>query len=95
MTIWVDSICINQEDEVEKSCQIPLVATIYSRAESVIIWLGAGTKASDDVINYFKNVGFQRLLVKDGDLVYKIPSGCKFLWKAAWMATVWTRSKFV
>lgn len=38
--IWVDAVCINQDDEDEKSHQIQLMGAIYSRASSVISWLG-------------------------------------------------------
>ncbi len=40
-TIWIDSICINQDDEYEKSVQVPLMREIYSRASSVLVWLGS------------------------------------------------------
>ncbi|KAK4169692.1 heterokaryon incompatibility protein-domain-containing protein [Cladorrhinum sp. PSN259] len=37
--LWIDSICINQDDGDEKAAQIPLMKTIYSRASRVVIWL--------------------------------------------------------
>ncbi|KAK4956233.1 hypothetical protein LTR10_005754 [Elasticomyces elasticus] len=40
LTIWVDAICINQADLVEKSSQIPLMRNIYHYASEVAIWLG-------------------------------------------------------
>jgi len=39
--IWVDSICINQEDETEKGHQVKLMCEIYQRATSVLVWLGS------------------------------------------------------
>ncbi|OCL08538.1 HET-domain-containing protein, partial [Glonium stellatum] len=39
-TIWVDAICINQDDEGEKMMQIPLMGDIYSNAKTVYVWLG-------------------------------------------------------
>ena len=39
-TLWVDAICINQENNEEKSIQVPLMSFIYSRAQEVIVWLG-------------------------------------------------------
>ncbi|KAH7117743.1 heterokaryon incompatibility protein-domain-containing protein [Dendryphion nanum] len=55
LTIWVDIICINQEDVTEKSHQIPLMADIYSSASSVYCWLGKGTVKSDEAMDYMAN----------------------------------------
>ncbi|XXH03817.1 hypothetical protein Hte_010223 [Hypoxylon texense] len=38
--IWIDAICINQEDNVERCQQVSIMADIYRSAEYVIIWLG-------------------------------------------------------
>ena len=38
--LWIDAICINQEDIQEKNWQIPLIPRIYSGATSVAVWLG-------------------------------------------------------
>ncbi|KAK3312629.1 heterokaryon incompatibility protein-domain-containing protein [Apodospora peruviana] len=54
-TIWVDSICINQEDSDEKAGQIPLMQDIYSRAASVFIWLGEGNDRSDRAMAYLRH----------------------------------------
>jgi Heterokaryon incompatibility protein (HET) len=40
--IWVDAICINQEDKKEKTAQVSMMHEIYAEAEKVCIWLGAG-----------------------------------------------------
>ncbi|KAM5356486.1 hypothetical protein ACJ41O_003132 [Fusarium nematophilum] len=38
--LWIDAICLNQKDEVEKSIQVPAMGEIYREAETVIVWLG-------------------------------------------------------
>ncbi|KAL8885424.1 MAG: hypothetical protein Q9215_006728 [Flavoplaca cf. flavocitrina] len=38
--IWVDAICINQNDHVEKAHQVTRMARIYTDARRVIVWLG-------------------------------------------------------
>jgi hypothetical protein len=52
MTIWIDAICINQENIVEKEMQIPLMAEIYTLAKKVYIYLGPGTKESNIAMDW-------------------------------------------
>ena len=40
--LWIDSICINQADNEEKSAQVSLMGTIYASAEYVAACLGSG-----------------------------------------------------
>ncbi len=43
--LWIDQICINQEDLEERSSQVLLMQQIYKNATNVLIWLG--DKADD------------------------------------------------
>jgi hypothetical protein len=47
--LWVDAICINQDDTSEKNQQVPLMAEIFGRATRVLVWLGPQDVRSDDV----------------------------------------------
>ncbi len=38
--IWVDAICINQEDMEERAQQVKIMDKIYSKAARTIVWLG-------------------------------------------------------
>jgi hypothetical protein len=38
--LWVDAICINQDDLQEKSHQVARMGQIYGNADNVIVWLG-------------------------------------------------------
>jgi hypothetical protein len=44
--LWVDALCINQQDPQEKTHQVQLMGKIYSLAESVLVWLGPDDKYS-------------------------------------------------
>jgi hypothetical protein len=46
-TLWIDAICINQEDNVEKSTQLPLMRGIYPNASSVVVWIGQADAAGE------------------------------------------------
>ncbi len=41
--LWIDAICLNQEDQDEMSTPAMLMGVIYSQAKKVHIWLGAET----------------------------------------------------
>jgi hypothetical protein len=45
--IWVDAVCINQQDLKEREQQVHSMAKIYGKAKRVIVWLGeaAGNEA--------------------------------------------------
>jgi hypothetical protein len=52
LILWVDAICINQADTVEKSRQIRLMQEIYTWAATTYVWLGKGTPQSDKAMDY-------------------------------------------
>uniref|UniRef100_A0A8H7NI33 Heterokaryon incompatibility domain-containing protein n=1 Tax=Bionectria ochroleuca TaxID=29856 RepID=A0A8H7NI33_BIOOC len=37
---WIDAICINQDDVLERNRQVRMMHHIYFRAETVVVWLG-------------------------------------------------------
>ncbi|KAH6678194.1 heterokaryon incompatibility protein-domain-containing protein, partial [Halenospora varia] len=38
--LWVDAICINQDDEHERASQVTFMGAVYSNCQQVIVWLG-------------------------------------------------------
>ncbi|KAF9780403.1 hypothetical protein IL306_000177, partial [Fusarium sp. DS 682] len=51
-TIWIDAICINQQDESERNHQVWQMNNIYSHAVVVNVWLGSATASSDAGIGF-------------------------------------------
>ncbi|RSL81360.1 hypothetical protein BHE90_009798 [Fusarium euwallaceae] len=54
--IWIDQICINQNDNMEKEHQVQLMSKIYSQARLVICRLGDEADASDLAIVSFRYI---------------------------------------
>ena len=51
--IWIDAVCINQDDVAERSAQVAQMAKVYSCATHTIIWLGEGElERQDEEIAY-------------------------------------------
>jgi hypothetical protein len=60
LRIWVDAVCIKQDDLTEKAQQIPLMGSVYSNAESVFLWLGEGTCGTDRAMRYLNGNMFEQ-----------------------------------
>ncbi|RDW77156.1 hypothetical protein BP6252_05209 [Coleophoma cylindrospora] len=58
--IWVDAICINQEDKQEKQQQIRLMYKIYTHANCVIVWLGEEADDSDQALEELRMTGSKK-----------------------------------
>ncbi len=50
--LWVDAVCINQEDISERSQEVLRMLRIYQKAERVVIWLGEASDDSTLAINH-------------------------------------------
>ncbi|KAM0371694.1 hypothetical protein ACHAPZ_010216 [Fusarium culmorum] len=45
--LWIDAICINQQDLSERGVQVSIMYEIYSKATSVLMWIGEERDHSD------------------------------------------------
>ncbi|KAK2598703.1 hypothetical protein N8I77_012095 [Diaporthe amygdali] len=52
--VWIDGVCINQDDLTERSHQVSLMHAIYSGASNVLVWLGESDKHTRSVFEFFK-----------------------------------------
>jgi hypothetical protein len=55
--LWVDAICIDQNNTKERSEQVLRMRSIYQKAVSVIAWLGLAADGSDAAIDALDVVG--------------------------------------
>lgn len=57
VTLWVDAICINQNDNKEKSAQIGQMREVYKAAANVIVWLGDASTDTGLAIDLLAQIG--------------------------------------
>jgi len=51
-TLWVDSVCLNQKDDLEKTAQVPKMREIYMKATVTVSWLGLGDEGIEAAFRY-------------------------------------------
>ncbi|KAF4873556.1 Heterokaryon incompatibility protein 6, OR allele [Colletotrichum siamense] len=62
--LWIDAICINQKDDLEKTVQVRMMGRVYAASYQVVIYLGDETPSS--------RILFEELaLAEDAPLVLK------------------------
>jgi hypothetical protein len=49
--VWIDAICINQTNNLERTQQVGIMKDIYKKAMHVVIWLGKETAEDADAFN--------------------------------------------
>jgi len=54
--LWVDALCIKQEDVKERGHQGRQMASIYERARQVNFWLGTATTITDRAFNHMQQL---------------------------------------
>ncbi|KAK0706914.1 heterokaryon incompatibility protein-domain-containing protein [Lasiosphaeria miniovina] len=52
--LWIDAICINQDNLGERNHQVQLMSRIYTRASQVCVWLGEDDSDSKVAISFIK-----------------------------------------
>jgi hypothetical protein len=50
-TLWIDALCIDQNNILERNQQVQLMAQIYATATETIVWLGPAADGSDWVLD--------------------------------------------
>lgn len=55
--LWIDQICINQDNLEEKAEQVSKMNMIYDKAETVLAWLGPAIASTPLAFDFVKKVG--------------------------------------
>ena len=69
--LWIDAICINQSDLVEKKGQIEQMGQVYSQASRVVVWLGGECDNSRVALDFLRQVAQQTLSDEEITSIFK------------------------
>jgi len=82
-TMWIDAICINQSNDMERNQQVALMGKIYSSAAIVLIWLGPERDFSSMVLD---TIDTGRLEVRN---IESFMVALELLLRRDWFGRVW------
>ena len=88
--IWVDAVCINQNDDPEKKHQIGLMPKIYGQANRVIIWLGEAADDSDLAVEEIRVAGSKKSTNSSNETIQQ---AILALLGRSWFRRIWVRNR--
>lgn len=99
-------IGINQSDETEKTRQVQKIFTLFSKASSVVVWLGAAYKDTTAAVDYLSLPGEERSAMKQATFysspdsmermqMYEICQGLIDLCCRPWIRRVWVQQEVI
>lgn len=79
--LWVDAICINQNDVIERGQQVQLMPLIYRNAVQTIIWLGTEVKGTEEAFALLKDWSRHVYIDRStNDTRLKDPANTEYAW---------------
>ncbi|KAF2856836.1 HET-domain-containing protein, partial [Plenodomus tracheiphilus IPT5] len=83
--VWIDSVCIQQSNDQERSHQVSSMNNIYARASQVLIYAGESLPSSDRILDRLGNT--RRSCVEDDSSLYQ--QDLQRLVERPWFHRVW------
>ncbi|EUC49898.1 hypothetical protein COCMIDRAFT_1312 [Bipolaris oryzae ATCC 44560] len=84
--IWVDAICIKQEDLAERSREVRRMRMIYGLAADVVIWLGPEAEDSNKAMDLILTLSNSCKNGTDKSLGVYLRSNPEYLVRGSWLA---------
>jgi hypothetical protein len=72
--LWIDAVCINQQDLVERSQQVLLMPRIYHSALTVWLWLGEEDEDTEKALDWIDKINHAAALVEYDGEKFKLPT---------------------
>ncbi|KAF5022039.1 hypothetical protein F66182_5922 [Fusarium sp. NRRL 66182] len=102
--IWIDALCINQDDIEERNAQVAQMAQIYKDAQEVIVWLGHEEAYTRTAVVNMQRIPITREALLSDDFVAMIDKAfaacnfsdsdmigiARFFSEHAWFGRTWT-----
>lgn len=96
-TLWVDAICINQDDIAERNSQVLLMDVIYRKSTKVLVWLGSDKLEAEGIVAFLNSMNDNehigrcvQNLENDGSICRNGLSSLRAILNQSWWERTWT-----
>ncbi|KAG7284532.1 hypothetical protein NEMBOFW57_010907 [Staphylotrichum longicolle] len=97
--LWVDAVCINQQDATEKFKQVAHMKAVFANAQWVVAWMGLAADGSDELLRALNETGSVATTAEGGSGQLEEPSFCPKALHAflarEWWTRMWTFQEFM
>lgn len=91
--VWIDAICINQDDLIERNRQVGIMRKIYGMAQLVVVWLGLASHKIVPAINFINYLAGDEML--KGVIPYFLPDAVLEMCKRTYWTRVWITQEVI
>lgn len=100
--LWIDAICINQNDVMERNAQVQQMDLIYEKSQRVVVWLGPESEDSGDAIKFIRHLRMLEQTITDTqyrtlciELLASYLPAVGHLCGRSWFTRIWCIQEFV
>ncbi|PMD57957.1 HET-domain-containing protein [Hyaloscypha bicolor E] len=98
--IWINAICINQQNPIERGLQVQFMSEIYQTASQVLIWLGKSNMESRTAFDFIRKQGdlsriaYQQCMQNNSGLYASVFHALCQVLNRRWFTRIWTLQEF-
>lgn len=67
ISVWIDAICVNQRNDLERNAQVSIMGDIYAQADEVFAWLGPSDEDCEVAVRVMEDINCGFMKVRDLD----------------------------
>ncbi|KAK3710958.1 hypothetical protein LTR37_009979 [Vermiconidia calcicola] len=82
--LWIDALCINQQDLSERAQQVRHMRQIYQNAARVLVWLGESNEQTLKGIRFLQEIGSGFSTFYTAQLKHSLSEHATDIWRSAW-----------
>lgn len=73
--LWVDAICINQGDMIERNEQVPIMDRIYQNSWRTVVWLRAETEGGEELFDMLHDLAEDAKALRNSSTTSSLDKG--------------------